>query len=273
MPTLDDKEQTVGLLALEFDALDQLCASLADPQWEVPSPLPGWSVRDVVSHIVGTEAMLLGEEAPSAEVSGLDHVRNPIAEVNEQWVESMRSLSPSEMRSRLHSVTSRRMEALEAMTQEDFDAPSWTPVGGDETYGRFMRIRHFDCTMHENDVRAAVGASARLEPEGLRSCLDEVETGLGYIVGRRAGLPDGSRVRIDLSGPVSATYFVAVDGRAAVVPGFEGDPTVGLEMPADLFLRLTGGRADGQKRIATEVRRSGDPELAERLVTHLAFTI
>lgn len=86
-------------------------------------------------------------------------------------------------------------------------------------------------------------------------------------------MPDGSRVRIDLSGPLAASFFVVVDGRAAVVPSFEDAPSVGLEMPADLFLRLTGGRADGTARIASEVRRTGDPELADRLVTHLAFTI
>ena len=263
----------MGLLGAAFDALEQLCSSLDDRQWDLPSPLPGWTVHDAVSHIVGTEAMLLGEEVPEVELDQLDHVRNPVAEVNERWVESMRSLLPSEMRSRLHSVTSRRMAALETMTQEDFDAPSWTPVGGDETYGRFMRIRHYDCTMHEGDVRAAISAPADLEPERLGSCLDEVETGLGYIVGRRAGMPDGSRVRIDLSGPLAASFFVVVDGRAAVVPSFEDAPSVGLEMPADLFLRLTGGRADGTARIASEVRRTGDPELADRLVTHLAFTI
>ena len=273
MPTIVDKEETVRLLALEFDTLEQLCASLHDPQWELPSVLPGWSVRDVVSHVVGTEAMLLGEEVPTVDVSRFDHVKNPVAEVNERFVESMRLLSPSEMRSRLHSVTTRRLEALSAMTQDDFDAPSWTPAGNDETYGRFMRIRHFDCTMHEQDIRATIGAPAPLEAEALRSCLDEVETGLGYIIGRRAGAPDGSRVRIDLSGPVPTSYSVVVDGRATVVPSFEGEPTVDLEMPAELFLRLTGGRADGQARIQSEVRRTGDPDLADRLVTHLAFTI
>ncbi len=94
MPTIVDKEETVRLLALEFDALEQLCASLDDPQWELPSVLPGWSVRDVVSHVVGTEAMLLGEEVPTVDVSRFDHVKNPVAEVNERFIESMRPLPP-----------------------------------------------------------------------------------------------------------------------------------------------------------------------------------
>ena len=97
-------------------------------------------------------------------------------------------------------VTSGRLAALDAMSQAEFDAPSWTPVGSDETYGRFMRIRHFDCFMHEHDIRFALGLPARTDGADQASCLDEVATGLGYIVGRRAAMPDGSRVVIELTG-------------------------------------------------------------------------
>ena len=273
MPTLVDKEKSVDLLGRAFDGLSGFTSALTPEQWELGTCLPGWSVHDVVGHVVGTELMLLGEQTPELDLSHLDHLRNPVAEVNELWVESMRTMPSSELQARLESVTSRRIAALKAMTQDDFDAPSWTPVGNDETYGRFMRIRHFDCTMHEEDIRAAVGAKSRLEPDSAQACLEEVETGLGYIVGRKAGLPDGSTVRIDLSGPGGTTYFVAVDGRAAVVPSLTGAPTVGLEMPVDLFLRLTGGRSDSLARIAAEVTETGDLELAHRLATHLAFTI
>ncbi len=273
MPTVVDKPNTVELLRRAFAALAELGASLSDAQWATPTCLPGWSVRDALSHMVGTEAMLLGEDPPSVEISHLEYLRNPVAEANEHWVESMRSLSPSEVLARFTTVTGKRLEALDAMTQADFDAPSWTPAGRDETYGRFMRIRHYDCVMHEHDIRAALDLPPRLDADALGFCLDEVETGLGYIVGRRAAMPDGSRVRIDLTGPVATTYLVAVDGRAAMVPELDGPPTVGLEMPAELFLRLTGGRGDGTARVATEVTRSGDPALGEQLVSNLAFTI
>ena len=94
-----------------------------------------------------------------------------------------------------------------------------------------MRIRHYDCFMHEHDIRDALGESPRLDPKDLRSATDEVATGLGYIVGRRAGMPNGSRVRFDLTGPVNRTYLVSVDGRAALVESFDGQPTVQLDLP------------------------------------------
>ncbi len=263
----------VDLLRHEFASVAEVCSSLSPDQWELGTCLPGWSVRDVCSHIIGTESMLAGIAPPDADISHLDHMRNAIAEANEVWVESMRSSSGAELIDRFEDITKRRLQALDAMTQEDFDAPSWTPAGSDETYGRFMRIRHYDCYMHEHDIRGAVGAPPRSDVADVESSLDEVATGLGYIVGRRASMPEGARVRIDLSGPVDRTYLVLVEGRARIVDSFDRPPTVGIGLPAMLFLRLTGGRADARAGPGEDIRYSGDRELGELLVANLAFTI
>jgi uncharacterized protein (TIGR03083 family) len=217
--------------------------------------------------------MLLGEPAPDVDVSHLTHMRNTIAEANEIWVEANRSRTGAEMVARLEDVADRRLAVLDAMDQADFDAPSWTPAGKDETYGRFMRIRHFDCYLHEQDIRLALGLPARETVEDLNSSLDEVATGLGYIIGRKAGLADGSRVRIDLTGPVRRTFLVQVDGRAAVVDALDGEPTVGIELSALRFLRLTGGRHDAGVEPEEEIRFSGDREAGSRLAANMAFTI
>ncbi|MGD0393385.1 MAG: maleylpyruvate isomerase family mycothiol-dependent enzyme [Acidimicrobiales bacterium] len=273
MPTHVDKAGSVDLLRHQFRSLVAVCSSLSDEQWNVATCLPGWSVKDVLSHIIGTESMLAGVPAPSVDISHLDHMRNGVAESNEIWVESMRSLSGDELLDRFGQITGRRLAALEAMTQADFDAPSWTPVGNDETYGRFMRIRHYDCFMHEHDIRDALGLPPRLEARDIASALDEVSTGLGYIVGRRASMPEGSRVRIDLSGPGSRTFLVQVEGRAAQVESFDQPPTVGVELPVMMFLRLTGGRVDIQRGGGGEIGFTGDRRLGEQLVANLAFTI
>ena len=273
MPTILDKVATVELLREEFRQLTDLCAELDAAQWDTPTCLPGWSVRDVLSHVIGVAAGLLGEPAPQADVSHLSHMKNPIAEANELWVEANRGLSGEQVLARLEDVTSRRLAALDALSQADFDAPSWTPAGKDETYGRFMRIRHYDCYLHEQDIRLALGLVPRESAPDLASALDEVATGLGYIVGRRAAMPEGARVAIVLTGPVPRSYFVQVDGRAAVVDALDGDPTVGIELPAVRFLRLTGGRADAGVAPADGVTFRGDRALGEQLVANLAFTI
>ena len=273
MPTILDRGPTVDLLRGEFGAIISFCRDLAPGDWATPTCLPGWSVHDALAHMLGTESALCGVSVPSADISHLEHPSNPIAEANEVWVESMRSWSDSQLLDRFEEVTKERLAALDGMSQADFDAPSWTPVGKDETYGRFMRVRHFDCYMHEHDMRLAVGAPAREDAADLASCLDEVTTGVGYIVGRKAGMPDGSRVRFDLTGPASRTILVVVDGRAAVTDALDGAPTVEVTMPAALFLRRVGGRNDADPDALGRVSLAGDQALGERLVANLAYTI
>jgi uncharacterized protein (TIGR03083 family) len=273
MPTILDKPATVELLTHEFGSIAEVCTGITADQWARPSCLPGWSVHDVLGHMVGTESMLSGVQTPTVDISHLHHMQNPIAEGNELWVESMRPLGGDELLARFRDVTGRRLAALEAMSQADFDAPSWTPVGRDETYGRFMRVRHYDCFLHEHDIRFALGRPPREDEADLRSALDEVATGIGYIVGRRAAMPEGSRVRIDLTGPASRTFLVQVDGRASVVDELEEEPTVAVELPVIRFLRLTGGRDDGDAGAPGPTHIAGDRALGEQLVANLAFTI
>jgi hypothetical protein len=47
---------------------------------------------------------------------------------------------------------------------------------------------------------------------------------MGFVMAKKGGAPDGSRIELTLTGPVSRTIRVAVDGRAAVVPDFSGQP-------------------------------------------------
>ena len=273
MPTIVDHDATVTLLAATWDALGALCEPLDEAAWKAATCLPGWSVQDQLAHLLGTEEMLLGVPAPEVEVPDAEYLRNDIARMNEVWVASRRGQTGAEVLARFREVAAERLALLAAMSQADFDAPSWTPAGPDETYGRFMRIRAYDSFLHEHDIREAVGAPEREDPAAVASALDEVATALGFIVGRRAGLPEGTTVRLDLTGAVPRTYLVAVTDRARTVDQLDGGPTVHVTMPGMLFLRLTGGRRDAGSHLGSDIVLAGDGSLGEALVTHLAFTI
>ena len=266
------KDRIVALLRQEWSTLADLLAELSDEQWSRPA-LPGWDVHDVVAHVVGTERMLSGEQAPAG-AAGADeapHVRNPVGQANEQWVLSLRSRTHAELLGDLRAVTARRLAALEAMSEEELRAPSWTPAG-DADYARFMEIRIFDCYMHEQDIRVAVGLPGHDDGPVAEAALREVVLALGYIVGKRVGAPDGSRVTIRLTGPIERQLHVAVDGRARLVASLDGPPTAAIALSSSLFLRLAGGRLDPQAATA-DITREGDPALAERLAGNLAYTI
>jgi hypothetical protein len=136
-----------------------------------------------------------------------------------------------------------------------------------------MRIRHYDCFLHEHDIRQALGLADRDEPSHVASALAETATALGYIVGRKAAMPSGSSVRIRLTGSVEVTYLVRVRERAEVVDRLDGEPTAGITLPAMLFLRLTGGRVEAAGHLGSDLLLDGDVSLAEHLAGNLAYTI
>ena len=273
MATMVDRDRMVALLSEEYAAVSTMCRGFGDADWATPTCLPGWTVKDQLSHLAGTEAMLAGEAPPAIAVADAPYLKNDLGRANEVWVEANRGRTGADVLAHFDDVVGRRLGSLGAMTQAEFDEPSWTPVGREETYGRFMRIRHYDCFLHEHDIRQALGIPDRDEPSHVRSALEETAAAIGYIVGRKAAMPAGSRVRIELTGSVEVTYLVAVNGRAELVEAFEGGPTTGIRLPVMLFLRLTGGRLEASGPLDEEIVLEGDRELAIKLASNLAYTI
>jgi uncharacterized protein (TIGR03083 family) len=267
------RDSIVATLDEVWSSITDLYSDLTLTEWQTPTDLPGWTVRDLLSHMIGTESMLLGRTSPTVDVTGLAHVRNDMGRFNEAWVEYRRGSPIEDVLAEFRSVIDARRAALAAMTQADFDAESWTPTG-QATYARFMQIRVFDCWMHEQDAREALHRPGAQEGAPARQSLDEIVNALGFIVGKRAGAPEGSSVRIVLTGPLPRTVDVAVSGRARVVDGLDGEPTVTLTTDSALFCRLAGGRTDpGAELAAGRVRLEGDPELGDRLARYLAFVM
>ena len=269
-----DKSDVLSGLFGTWDSLDRLLTGLSEEQWQTPTPLPGWCVHNVVAHIIGTESALHGISTPEAEidVSTLDHVRNGVGVANECWVRHLSAESGADLHQRFRTLTADRRKSLNDMSVEDWNAVTPTPVGPD-SFGRFMRVRVFDCWMHEHDIRDALhkpASDVELASPAARLTLDEMETTMAYVVGKLGKAPDGSRVAIELTGPLARTICVLVDGRARLVEDFGGEqPTASITADGVLFTRLAGGRT----RDTAGVELGGDQELGARIVEHLNYTI
>ncbi len=275
--TVLPKEEILAGLFAVWDDLETLLGTFSDDQWQAATALPGWSVQDVVAHMIGTESFLQGQPAPDVDVdvATLDHVRNDIGVMNEQWVRSMRTHSPAAMREAFTAKMRSRRSALAAMGDQEWNEVTFTPAGPD-SYGRFMRVRVFDCWLHEHDIRdavnAPVGGDALATPTA-RLALDEMAASMGFVVGKRAGAPDGARVTIELTGPLWRTINVEVAGRARVVEGFgDAAPTSTITLDGMLFTRLAGGRTTMQGHEG-EIGYGGDEAVGKRIVENLAYVI
>lgn len=269
------KERTIAALGEEWRFLGDLLSGLSDDQWSAPTPLAGWDVKDNVAHIVGTEAMLLGIETPQIEIDRdrLAHVANDIGVFNEVWVEHFRSVPSLEVLSKFREYTPRRVAALELLSDDDWNAESFTPAGTD-TYGRFMQIRVFDCWLHEQDIRDALGLPGHERGPAVEVTLDEMETAMGFVVGKRAGVEPGWSVTFRLTDgdDVVRTIHVDVAERAGVVESLPGDATTELTMPVGVMTRLCAGRVDVAS-VSDAVDVAGDAEVGERVLANLAYTV
>jgi uncharacterized protein (TIGR03083 family) len=191
---LDKSEVLSGLFAV-WDDIDALLDGLSETEWQAVTPLPGWCVQAVASHIIGTESFLAGiaPPQPDVDVAALDHVRNDIGVMNECWVRHLSREPGAGVLERFRAITNDRRAALTSLSDWEWNGVTPTPVGP-ESYGRFMRVRVFDCWMHEQDMREALSRpSSDNELDGIASqlALDEIAATMGYVVGKRAKAPDG----------------------------------------------------------------------------------
>ena len=259
-----------------WDSLASLGSGIDEAGWATDTPCPGWPVSAQYAHIIGTESMILGRPNPDVKApAGAVHVRNDIGGFNEVWVTALAGQSRNEVLEVLAEVVAARKAALAGMTEDDFSAPSWTPVGQAD-YRRFMQIRVFDCWVHEQDVRDAVGRPGHESGPVAEQAIDEIARAAGFIVGKKAGAPQGSGVRIDLTGPVTRRIDVEVVDRAKVVGELANAPTAGLELSSTAFARLACGRMAPSEVAAGALggaKLLGDEALAGRVLENLAFTI
>jgi uncharacterized protein (TIGR03083 family) len=263
----------LGDLRDVWASLDDLLGSLDDEDWSAPTDCPGWSVQDTVAHILGTELMMAGRPAPEVEVPDAAHLRNDIGRMNEAYIIERRDRTPQEVLAEYRAVVAERDAAVAALDQDAIDAESWTPAGM-ATLGRFLQIRVFDTWIHEQDIRTAVGREGHLEGPSVTRTLAEVANGIGFVVGKKAGAPDGASVRFRLTSPDPATIDVLVDGRAKVVDDLPGPPTTTVTTDTGTFMRLVAGRRPGPEAVAAgTVTLEGDTELGDRVLAVIGYTI
>jgi len=268
-------EPIIDLLAIEWRSIDDLCTVLSADEWERPTDCPGWSVKDQVAHLIGTESALAGEPSPPPPPSLADagHVHNEIGRSNEAWVASLRATPPGRVLGRFREITTVRLEQLRASSREDFDALGPSPVGR-VPYREFMSVRLMDNWVHEQDIRRAVARGGHRQGPVVDGVLARFVGAMPFVVGKKVGAANGSSVVFDLDGETRLRFAVVVDeGRASIAEPPER-ATATLHLGTETWWCLALGRGHGADVTASGgVSIDGDDELAHRVIDNLAFMI
>ncbi|MDT0551512.1 maleylpyruvate isomerase family mycothiol-dependent enzyme, partial [Streptomyces lonegramiae] len=96
-----------------IEAIAELVKPLAEGEWNRRTPCPWWSVRDIVSHVIGMECEMLGDPRPIHTLPrDLYHVQSDFARYMEMQVDVRRHHTAPEMTSELEYVLIRRARHL-----------------------------------------------------------------------------------------------------------------------------------------------------------------
>ncbi len=261
------------LVAAWLDAMTGARALAGDPAaWDVTTRCPGWTIGDIVAHLVDIDSFLLGLEPldHTPDWASLPHADSPVGRLTEVGVDARRARSQDDVLAEFDAVVPRRAAQL-AEGPHDLSAMVMGPFGSDRPLRRVLTMRTLDAWLHELDIRQALGLPDRLDCAAGRITAGHLLSSLTAIWAKAAAAPIGTTLEVRVTGPVIAlTLQVTVDeqGRGVEISGADPDLTLTASWP-DLLDLMSGRLASDDPAVAERVTLTGETALGTRVLTSL----
>ncbi|WP_326666725.1 maleylpyruvate isomerase family mycothiol-dependent enzyme [Streptomyces canus] len=256
-----------------IEAISELVTPLVEGEWNRRTPCPGWSVRDVVSHVIGLDCEMLGDPRPIHTLPrDLFHVTNDHQRYMEMQVDVRRHHTAPEMTSELEYVVIRRNRQLRNDSR-DPGTKVRGPLGTELTLADSMRQHAFNVWVHEQDLRTALGRPGNLDSPGGHIARDVLLEALPDIVAVKADAPRSSAIVFDIHGPIEFLRTIRVDiqGRGTLETAPALGPAATLTLDWETYVRLACGRVTLESA-ADRVKAEGDPELTSAILRNFTVT-
>jgi uncharacterized protein (TIGR03083 family) len=239
VPVLDH-EEAMALAQTEVQRVLAAVDALTDAGWAADTECPGWTVKDVLGHLLGMwelqsdpaeRARQIGEAAEAAARSGRLH----LDELTALQVAEHAHLRTDELARALHNAAPRGLAARRAMPSAVRAAPYDPQLPGESVWTvgyLFDVILTRDPWMHRIDICRATGTAPLLTPEHDGRLVADVVA--DWV--RRHAQP----VTVDLTGPAGGRYTA-------------GDGGESLTLDAVEFCRILSGRVEASGLLAEHV--------------------
>lgn len=202
----------------EQDDLDAIVAPLAPEQWELPTPSPGWSIRDQIGHLAyfdraAAAAIVDVERFGVMRDQLIGHLADPEG-ADAATLSDARSMSPAALLD--HWRVGRLELADAASTLTDDTRIDW--YGPSMGAKSFLTARLMEAWAHGQDIADTLGVE-RTPTDRLRHIAQ-----LGYITrgwtyaNRGLEMPDGE-VRVELAAPSGGRWDWGPDDADSTVRG------------------------------------------------------
>ncbi len=214
---MTDPRALAGDLRAEQEALDEVVADLADEQWHLPTPSPGWTVADQIGHLTyfdGTAATAVTD--PDAFRASIEQLLT--AEGGVDALTLHRDLSASDLLEAWRANRARLHEAAAGL-EEGIRVPWYGPSMSAKS---FLTARLMECWAHGQDVADAAGVE-RTASDRLRHVAQIGFITRGWTYANRGGEAPSTTVRLELAAPSGDTWRFGPDDADEVVTGPAAD--------------------------------------------------
>lgn len=271
-PAPEDFDGLLDAWRTSLRAIRQIGGELTPQQWALPTACPGWSVGDVVAHIVDIEANLAGLPRPAHEPdwANLKHVASDFGRMTEVGVDVRRGQPQQDVLDELDELIILRSKQLQ---DGPHDLAAQVPAfgGAPAPLGRVLRMRIFDAWVHEQDIRDAVGEPGGLDAPGAHVTASLMIDSLPRTWAKAVQAPAGAVLGFDITGPgITAQVRVGVgdDGRAGFIDA--GEPTVHVRGSWPAVMEVMAGRVRPvDPDFPRGLQVTGDRTLIDRLMPAL----
>ena len=205
--------------ALLLDLLEKLTAE----EWSTPTVCPGWSVKDIGSHLLGDDVGILSggrdghrydahEATDDRDDESWDGLVAWLNEWNESWVRSMRRISPRVLRDLLKFSGDEVVRHFNSIDHYDLGrsvswagpdpAPVWLDIAREYT----------ERWVHQQQIRDALNRPGLKERRYLAPVLDTFVRALPHTF-RDVPAEEGTAVQLVVIGESGGTWTLLREGR------------------------------------------------------------
>jgi uncharacterized protein (TIGR03083 family) len=156
------RQETLERYPEELQAFSDLVRGLSAEDLTMPTRCAGWTVGDVVAHIVGS----------LADVTAFNLEGAGTQEWTDRQVQARKGRSGDELADELDGVIKTAGDLLNAFDDAAWERPA--PQGVTGTLGRGVEALYFDVYMHTDDIRSALGQAPIKSPGGLAASVSHV---------------------------------------------------------------------------------------------------
>ncbi len=251
-----------------------LLAELAEDDWARPTAAPGWSVKDVATHLLGGDIWILSGKRDgfrsTQEIHSYDQLLELVDRLNREWIIAARRMSPRLLRELLAFCGPEVDKCFSSLDPMSMGGPvNW--AGPDPAPVWFDLAREFtERWHHQQQIRDATGRPPLYDPYFLAPVLDAFVRALPHAF-RNATAPPGTSVRFEISGEAGGVWYVyKTEAGWSLLLDSPAKPVTTVVLPQDVAWRLFT-KGIGREKARSLAVVAGRAELAAPILATTAI--